>query len=405
LRILFLSDNYWPTVGGAETYVRELGRGLVARGHDVLVYTDGPRHSTGVAATRENGILVVRDSSYWSTLEREGGAWEHLAFGRLETLAVVANDFMPDVIHANNHDTAILGSILKLQLGKPLVATAHEVGRETRPLGVGRVSFVSRCLPVDVTLAVSDFYLAQAKLYGAPNVEKVYVGVDTEKFSPASGPERAPNVTGSNLVVCLARFKARKGLADLIRAAHLVVNQSPDAHFLLAGSSSSASSTYAEHIRCLISDLGLDDNFRIIYDLNHDRVPQLLHTCDIVVQPSHSEGLGLAAIEAMACGLPVIASNTTGLAEVVQDGVTGILIPPGEPTALAAAISSLLADPVKRAQMGLLGRERALQVFSFDHMLTCMESIYQRLVEDNVAPLANSMPQSTDANSSRGAVR
>jgi glycosyltransferase involved in cell wall biosynthesis len=106
----------------------------------------------------------------------------------------------------------------------------------------------------------------------------------------------------------------------------------------------------------------------------------LLHAADVLVMPSLSEGLGNAAIEAMACGLPVVASEVGGLRFAVDDGHTGLLVPPASPEALAAALKRVLLDPDLRAKFGASGRERARTCFAADTMVDAYVALYHKLL-------------------------
>lgn len=379
MRILLLSDNYWPRVGGAETYVYELGRTLAVRGHDVTVYTDGPLDQPGLRTTVEGGVTVVRDSSYWPVLQGASAPWEHLAFGRLPALAQIAESRPFDVVHANNHDTVLLAAVLKLQTGVPVVFTSHEVGRQSGPLGTGRLRLVMQSLPVDVVLAMSEYYAREAQLFGARRVERVYIGVDTEKFAPGEDtrPASSPRLT----VLCLARFKPRKGLSEYVQAASILATRYKLVDFVLAGSASSTNDVFYDSLRSDIEALSLGDRVLIRTDVPFDRVPEVLQAADVVVQPSHSEGLGIAVLEAMACGKPVVVSATTGLDEIVTHGVNGLVVSPGDSAQLANAIASLIASSELRGRLGSAGRQHVRANFNLEHMVTETERVYNSLIK------------------------
>ncbi|MEV6491013.1 glycosyltransferase, partial [Actinoplanes sp. NPDC051633] len=132
MRILFISGNYHPVIGGAETYAKELARGMVRAGHEVCIVTPGD-HSTvaGDHITTEAGVQVIRLGAFMrALLTGEKAPWEQLYFDILDAIHAHADLSRFDVIHANSHETAIIGSMLKLEGGIPLVVTSHEMGRE-----------------------------------------------------------------------------------------------------------------------------------------------------------------------------------------------------------------------------------------------------------------------------------
>jgi len=235
-------------------------------------------------------------------------------------------------------------------------------------------------LPVDLVLCMSDFYAQEARRYGAPKVERVYLGVDTAKFHPVRVAEDSDNVR----VVCLARFKPRKGLDVLVRAAAIVLRENPRVDFTIAGSTSSASTNYAQELREMIDRLEVCDSVRIREDVTLDMVPDLLRSSHIAVQPSFGEGLGLAALEALSTGLPIVASRTTGLTEFIRDAENGLLVAPGDVAGLAAAITRLVTDQNLRAQLGAEGRRTVTEGFDSETMLKQTEALYEGLVRDRL---------------------
>jgi glycosyltransferase involved in cell wall biosynthesis len=132
-------------------------------------------------------------------------------------------------------------------------------------------------------------------------------------------------------------------------------------------------------VRKLAADLGLGE---VVHFLGNRRdIPDLLHALDIFVLPSHSEGVSLALLEAMAAGLPVIVTEVGGLPEVVTDGENGLLIPVGDAEALARALRRLLAEPNWARQLGENARRRVRDHFSLDRLGRQINEIYEELVE------------------------
>jgi len=178
----------------------------------------------------------------------------------------------------------------------------------------------------------------------------------------------------SLLVLCVSNFFAYKGHVDLVEAATRLVPAFPGVTFLLVGRESGA----LEATRSLVARLGVGGHIRFL-DSRTD-VPDLLRAADLFVHPSHQEGFSNAILEAMAAGLPVVACNVGGNPEAVVDGVTGFLVPPRDPTALARAMAEILADPVKGSSMGEAGRQRATERFSLGRMVAEIETMYESLL-------------------------
>jgi len=135
---------------------------------------------------------------------------------------------------------------------------------------------------------------------------------------------------------------------------------------------------YLAHLQSEAGALGLGDRMHFLGW--RDDVPEVIAAADIVVLPSWSEGLPLAVLEAMACGKPVVATPVGGVARAVVEGKTGLLVPPGKPGRLAAAISRLLQDPVEAARMGAEGRRRVESRYSLDQFTRSIESLYDALL-------------------------
>ncbi len=168
------------------------------------------------------------------------------------------------------------------------------------------------------------------------------------------------------MVACL---REEKRIDVLINAAPQILARFPDAHFLIAGDG-----TCRESLVALAGQLGITD--RVTFLGHRDDVPAVLAQADMFVLPSRSEALPNSVIEAMASGLPVVASRVGGIPELVDDGKTGYLVPPGDPNALADALARLLEDPRRSAELGRAGRIKIEQNYSFDRMVEQMETLY-----------------------------
>jgi glycosyltransferase involved in cell wall biosynthesis len=179
---------------------------------------------------------------------------------------------------------------------------------------------------------------------------------------------------GAEPVVCAAsRFVPIKGLETLVAAMDIVLRKFPRAHLRIAGDGPAGNG-----LRELAAELQIGERVTFLgwqEDLN-----PLFQSSDVFAVPSVAEGLGIAALEAMAAGLPVVASNVGGLPEVVDHGRTGWLVPPGDPDALAARIAELLSDRDLRLRMGHEGRDRVTEKFAPATMVRQIQSVYAGLV-------------------------
>ncbi len=179
---------------------------------------------------------------------------------------------------------------------------------------------------------------------------------------------------GALVVGCVAIMRAEKGHADLIDAFHRISAAFPQAHLVLAGD---GMPVYAQ-LRAQVAALGLESR---VHFLGRRRdIGNVLAVLDVFALPTHREAFGTAFVEAAAMGVPVIGTDVGGVPETMQAGVTGLLVPPRDPAALASALESLLADPERRRRMGEAGRNlvRGQGLFSAERAAGLVENVYAR---------------------------
>ena len=213
----------------------------------------------------------------------------------------------------------------------------------------------------DTAIATSK---AVAETAGPATV--IYPGVDVPQ-SQASLREQPPTIGA------LGRLEPTKSLDVLVEAAAILSRRRPEVRVEIAGSGSCE-----PRLRSLAARLGVTD---VVAFLGwREDVGSLHHRWQVLVQPSAHEGFGIAALEAMAAGLPVVASATGGLPELVEDERTGFLVPVGDVEALAGRLDRLLGDDVLRVRMGDAARQRAVRSFSVDEMAARTATVYDRLL-------------------------
>jgi glycosyltransferase involved in cell wall biosynthesis len=393
-RLLLLTSGFAPVIGGAETYAETIASGFGARGYDVLVVTDaveGTVENTveGTVASSE-GYRIVRLSAYRGLLDDPSKLrWEQLYFGLLPELAQVIRDWPADVVFANGLETTMLGRMVAEELSVPLVAAYHEHAPEQEPFGRGRLRTAYGLLRPDLVLAGSRFYQERALRFARPErVRRIHHGVDTDAFHPSVDGsimrKRYQVGTDELLVVNAGRLKPRKGQLELVRAVALLATGSPatgsPARLVIAGSVSSGSIEYENQLAAAVADSGLQNQVVIDTTVRHEEMPALLAAADLVVQPSHEEGLGLAVLEAMSSGRPVVTCPVPGVQEILTSPGLALLSPPGEPGPIAAALGSGLADPTLRASLGARGREHVLRHFSKEVMIDRTEAAVAELL-------------------------
>lgn len=383
LSILIFAPAVPPVVGGIEMFLGTLARGLADRGARVhLLCGNEPEPQMRDAAMSSGGTVRV------PSMEAPAGAvpWEHRTFARAQALHDLLIQTPIDVIHAASHDTALAAAmVVSGHRHVGLVTAFGEMATEGSGFGRLRSNFVHGLGQIDRYLAWSEYYRRVAISYGIPpaKVRVVLAGVDVEAFGlgdRARGRELLGVDDGRFLVCCPSRFSPRKGQMELARAMREVADLPID--LALTGSLNSGSPAYLEAVRAELHDAGFDDRVHLLLDVPGERMPDVMTAADIVVQPSHLEGLGGAALEAMSAGVPVLLTQTDGFDEIAEPDKTAVMVPPRDPSALAAGLRRLYADPGLRDRIARAGRERAVARFSAQRTIDEMLSLYEQLRDD-----------------------
>ena len=216
-------------------------------------------------------------------------------------------------------------------------------------------------------------------------VETIYNGVDTRKFSPGLAQDdlrKKFHIDSEDMVIgAVGRLSPEKGLEYLISAIREVVNLYPRTKVLLVGD---GDEKYRLSLQEKVKDLELSPH--IFFVGFYEDVPQILRCLDIFSLPSLTEGFNRSLLEAMACGLPVVATTVGGNVEIVQDGVNGLLVQPSNPGALASAIAELLKDKEKARKMGLEGTLLVKENFGIDINVRKIEKLYLQILEEHWSP-------------------
>jgi glycosyltransferase involved in cell wall biosynthesis len=292
------------------------------------------------------------------------------AVGRLEALV---NQLAPALIHVNDiwwvpHTVrAVAGCVAK---SVPVVA---HVRQEIEPTKVRRYELDRVEAVIAISLQIEQSLIAGG--VSVKNVRTVYSGIDLSERQLIHNDQAIRQVIGlpneAVLLGTVANLFPRKGYEVMLRALPAIVRAVPTVHYVIVGSDDH---DYADRLKKLAQELKIADRVHILGF--QDPVQPFLAALDLYVHPALMEGFGIAVVEAMAMGKAVVATTTGGLPEVVAQGKTGLLVPPGDAEALAAAVVSLLEDKVRREQMGLCGKMRAQERFSLDASVAQVEQFY-----------------------------
>jgi len=341
---------------GGQNQVWLSARGMAARGHDVVVAC----RAGGVLAERARAAgLAVREMRF------RGDLWPAGALALASTL----KELRPDVVHL--HDPhAVSAGLLARRL-----AAGRRAFVATRRVDFALRGFLSRrkYAACDRVVAVSEAIAGVLRRGGLPaeRVRVVYEGVRDRPAQPGGRdalrelgvPEDAP-VVGN-----VAALTGHKDQATLLAAAARVAVRMPEARFVIVGEGERRG-----RLEALSRELGLER--RCIFAGFRADLDRLIPAFTVFCLSSHMEGLGTSLLDAMAFGVPVVATAAGGIPEAVTDGVTGRLVPPRDPDALAAALVEALADPARRAEWGRAGRQRFEEHFTADRMVESTLAVY-----------------------------
>jgi glycosyltransferase involved in cell wall biosynthesis len=279
-------------------------------------------------------------------------------------LFTIFRRWRPDVTHT--HDARALfyaGPAAWLSGVRRSIHTRHgkNFGSTPRQVAVGRQ--LARL--VDRYVCVSDDVKAQCVAEGISPSRLLTIknGIDLERFAYSGSVPGGP-------IVAVARLSPEKDVANLVRATAIAARQIPSLQVEVAGAGSCL-----EDLKHLAASLSIANRITFLGEVRD--VTSVLARARMFVLPSRSEGIPLTTLEAMACGLPVVATRVGGLPEVVDHGVTGLLVPPGDPAALAEAVARLWNDPARRERMGSAGAQRALELFDIRRMVAQYQALYR----------------------------
>ncbi|HET7524089.1 MAG TPA: glycosyltransferase [Acidimicrobiales bacterium] len=370
--------------GGMNVYVRELCAALARSGVECEVFTRTERVDAPSVVDVEPGFRVhhvpagPRSPVAKESLPELVPAWTRGVGSRLAALEAAGRPV--DAIHANYWLSGLAGHALKHELELPLVVTFHTLDRVKADASPEEISFqepARRAVAESQIVGCADAVVASCSvegdqlvsLYGADPRRIVIVapGVDHAFFSPGDRAQarRATGLEAAGPVVLFAgRIQPLKGPTVAVEALAQVRARSArrlaGAELVLIGG---PSGPYGESemaaVRRRVRAYGLERAVRLLPPQTHERLSTYYRASDVCVVPSHSESFGLVALEAAACGIPVVASAVGGLTTLVDDGRTGFLVDGRDPADYAAPLAKLLGDPDEAERMGAAGAARA----------------------------------------------
>ena len=379
IRVVMLSHGYYPRIGGAERQLAAVVPLLQARGVEACILT---RRLPGTMRFETvNGVPVYR-------LPVPGPKPLASLTFTLAALALIAR-LDPDLIHAHELISPATTAVLAKQLfGKPVVATVHGSGLSSdvlrlkrRFLGRSRLRILRR--EIDAFCVISAVIDSELAAEGVSAQKRIPIpnGVDVEHFAPLA-PERKAALRSrlalsvdAPLVIFVGRLAPEKRVDLLIGLWDSVREAVPGARLLILGSGP--------------EEAGLKQKASdgILFLGSQPDVTPYLQAADLFVLPSAAEGLSLALLEALACGLPVIATSVGGNPEVIRHLETGWLVPPNDPGTLAEAIVTLLEDEKLQGKLRENARAHAVRNYSLVTMADRLLDLYRQVLEGGLSQI------------------
>jgi glycosyltransferase involved in cell wall biosynthesis len=362
--VLLIIDQFSTTLGGGERAVLQLASHLPEHGFQASILTfllDPESPALEKMTTAPIYLLPLRRTYGIGALR---AAIQLRQFIRREGFVIVHTVFESSDLWA--------GFITRATSRAKLVWSRRDMGILRKPKH--RIAYHLMARIPHAVMAVSEEvrqYCVQTDGINSARVHTIYNGLNVERF--ANTRHRS---SGGQRVISVGNIRRIKGHDIFIRAAAIIAQRFPRARFSIAGEV--LEPQYFQELLMLIDSLGLGDRFQ--FEGGVTDLPSFLAEAEIFVLPSRSEGFSNALIEAMAASLPVVATRVGGNPEAVEDGVTGLLVPPEDPNALAEALQELLSDSERSWAMGEAGRRLAIREFSNDRVVNKVADIYQRLL-------------------------
>ncbi len=418
MRIAFTVYQGNPSSGGQGVFTYYMTRELARLGHEVHVIAGRPFpeadptvHFHGLKTFRiwdfmadideyrfrTNPLLFFHPVNMYEMMSTRlslGSLLFTFSMRAYYKLHELAQEQPFDLVHDNQ--TLSYGILLMKAKGLPVVASIHHplnIDRHNRLIQVKGLrrqalawlwfpwvmqDYTARRLDRIITCSDNSAATIQDMLHLAPGkLQVIHYGADTDMFCPMDDVEKQPN----SLLFVGDSEDRNKGALYLLEALHLLRHRVP------------FQTTFIDHrppphlklVQRLMKKYRLYNNIQILPRVPIEGLARLYNQSQILVSPSLHEGFGLPAVEAMACGIPVVATRAGALSEIIEDGVTGLLVPPADSQALSEALKMLLSDPDLCRRMGQAGRERVLKNFTWRRTAEKMSQAYEEVCRESAA--------------------
>ncbi|BCW03953.1 glycosyltransferase [Arthrobacter sp. NtRootA1] len=381
--------------GGQNVHVAALSSSLASRGHQVTVYTRRDDPDLPAKVQVAPGLSVVHvDAGPACHIPKD----ELLPFmGELaDGICRDWADSVPDVVHAHFWMSGLAAIQASRRAGAAehvaVVQTFHALGSVKRrhqgsadtspPARAWLEPWVGRTADWVIATCPDEVFELKALGIGRSRISIAPCGVDLNLFPGTGEPESKAR---THRILSVGRLVPRKGVDLVIQALPLLAEAGfDDVELLIVGGSGDAlnleEDPEAQRLRALTKELGVEDKVTMRGQVPRDAMPGIFRSADAVVCAPWYEPFGIVPLEAMACGVPVVAAAVGGLRETVVNQKTGLHVPPRDPEAIADAVARLLGDPALRAEMGRAGSRRARSRYSWDRIAADTEKAYRSVL-------------------------
>jgi glycosyltransferase involved in cell wall biosynthesis/phosphoheptose isomerase len=393
MRVAMVSEHASPLAtlggvdaGGQNVHVAALAQAVARRGAEVVVHTRRDDPDLPERLQMAPGVIVHHVAAGPPRPVPKDALLEHMpTFAR--ELVRAWSTAVPDVVHAHFWMSGHAALLAAREVAVPVVQTFHALGvvkrryqgdKDTSPperFAIER-GVVRR---VDEIVATCTDEVFELLRLGASRHKLTVVpcGVELDRFRPDGPCERRR--AGMRRLLCVGRLVERKGIGNVIEA----LAELPDTELVVAGGpprAELAADAEARRLRGVAASCGVAERVDLRGRVERSELPALLRSADVVVCAPWYEPFGIVPLEAMACGIPVVASAVGGMIDTVVDGVTGLHVSPRDPERLASALRPLLDDPGYRAALGRAGVRRARRLYDWGRVATATLDVYARQV-------------------------
>ena len=357
MKVLLITTHI--NFGGISSYTFSLAKALIKNGHEVVCASSSGEM---LPLFNRNGIRTIHIPINTKS------ELNPLIIMSLVRLLMLNRTEKFDVIHAHTRVTQVLASYLSKITKIPYVTTCHgffrrNFGRQLYPCWGKRVIAISEAVKKHLLI---DFYVKEEK------IRMVHNGIDIEQFriqAKRSDPDYKTRTVG-----IIARLSTVKGHQYLIEAMAEVLGEFDDARLFIFGQGRIKYELIDQAKSLKISE-------KVFFLPSVSNTAEVLQEIDIFVMPSVQEGLGLSILEALACGVPVVASNVGGIPSIIKHDVSGLLVEPGNSMALAGAIMRVMEDRNLATRLGIKGRQEVEERFNLGNMAADIEKVYNEVIK------------------------